>query len=103
MVNYFAIIFSLTLSHISLLQGKCDSKTTSHHDNKGMLISDQDLSLLTHLSEDDIRHLQSVGKDAQAARKQFILKDDQEAIWDHLQSLRGDRIDFVLDNCALSF
>jgi hypothetical protein len=67
-----------------------------------VLITDQDLSLLTHLSEDDIRHLQSVGKDAQAARKQFILKDDQEAIWNHLQSLRGDQIDFVLDNCALS-
>jgi len=57
-----------------------------------------DLSLLTHLSEDDIRHLQSVGKDAQAARKQFILKDDQEVIWNQLKSLRGDRIDFVLDN-----
>jgi len=57
-----------------------------------------DLSLLTHLSEDDIRHLQSVGKEAQAARKQFILKDDQEAIWNHVQSLRGDRIDFILDN-----
>jgi hypothetical protein len=67
-----------------------------------VLITDQDLSLLTHLSEDDIRHLQSVGKDAQAARKKFILKDDQEAIWNHLQSLRSDRIDFVLDNCALS-
>jgi len=62
-----------------------------------------DLSLLTHLSQDDICHLQSVGKDAQAARKQFILKDDQEAVWNHLQSLRGDRIDFVLDNCASLF
>ena len=68
-----------------------------------MLIVDQDLSLLTHLSEDDIHHLQSVGKDAQAARKQFILKDDQEAIWNHIQSLRGDQIDFVLDNCAFPF
>jgi damage-control phosphatase, subfamily III len=68
-----------------------------------VLIVDQDLSLLTHLSEDDIHHLQSVGKDAQAARKQFILKDDQEAIWNHIQSLRGDQVDFVLDNCAPSF
>lgn len=68
-----------------------------------MLITNKDLSLLTNLSEDDIHHLQSVGKDAQAARKKFILKDDQEVIWNHLQSLRGDRIDFVLDNCALSF
>lgn len=58
----------------------------------------QDLSLLTHISQDDIKHLQSVGKDAQAARKQFILKDDQVQVWKHVQSLRDARIDFVLDN-----
>jgi len=68
-----------------------------------MLIADKDLSLLTHLSQDDIRHLQSVGKDAQVARQQFILKDDQEAVWNHLQSLQGDRIDFILDNCTSLF
>jgi len=54
--------------------------------------------LLTHISQDDIKHLQSVGKDAQAARKQFILKDDQAEVWKHVQSLRDARIDFVLDN-----
>ena len=68
-----------------------------------MLIIDQDLSLLTHLSQDEIHHLQSVGRDAQAARQQFILKDDQEAVWKHLQSLQGDRVDFILDNCASFF
>ncbi|KAF5375354.1 hypothetical protein D9615_008020 [Tricholomella constricta] len=57
-----------------------------------------DLSLLTHMSPDDIRHLQSVGKDAQAARQQFILKDDQEQLWKHLSSLKDGRVDFVLDN-----
>ncbi|KIK09488.1 hypothetical protein K443DRAFT_82818 [Laccaria amethystina LaAM-08-1] len=59
-----------------------------------------DLSLLTHISQDDIKHLQSVGKDAQAARKQFILKDDQAEVWKHVQSLRDARIDFVLDNAG---
>jgi hypothetical protein len=58
----------------------------------------QDLSLLTHLSQDDILHLQSVGKEAQASRTKFILKDDQDAAWSHLQTLENSRIDFILDN-----
>jgi hypothetical protein len=56
------------------------------------------LSLLTHLSPSDIEHLQSVGKDAQEARKEFILKDDQEKVWKHLKTLKDRRIDIVLDN-----
>ncbi|KAK0478781.1 DUF89 domain-containing protein [Armillaria novae-zelandiae] len=60
----------------------------------------QDLSLLTNLSSSDIEHLQAVGKDAQAAREAFILKDDQEPVWNHLKSLKGERIDFVLDNAG---
>lgn len=57
--------------------------------------------MLTHLSHDDIQHLQTVGRDAQAARAEFILKDDQEKVWQHLASLAGkkdSRVDFVLDN-----
>ena len=60
--------------------------------------------MLTHLSHDDIQHLQTVGKDAQAARAEYILRDDQEKVWTHLTSLRGkadSRIDFVLDNGLL--
>ncbi|KAF7980392.1 hypothetical protein HWV62_38190 [Athelia sp. TMB] len=62
-----------------------------------------DLSLLTHLTPEDIAHLQTVGKDAQEARKEFILLDDQKAVWAHLQSLKGQRVDFVLDNCKPGF
>jgi Damage-control phosphatase ARMT1-like domain len=58
----------------------------------------QDLSLLTHLSSIDIEQLQSVGKEAQAERQKFILKDDQERVWQHLKSVKGGRVDFVLDN-----
>jgi hypothetical protein len=58
----------------------------------------QDLSLLTHLSSTDIERLQSVGKEAQAERQKFILKDDQERVWRHLKSIKGGRVDFVLDN-----
>ncbi|KAF7430965.1 hypothetical protein PC9H_006680 [Pleurotus ostreatus] len=60
----------------------------------------QDLSLLTHLTQSDIEHLQTVGKDAQTARKEFILRDDQEAAWKHLETLHNSRIDFVLDNAG---
>ncbi|KAH9893939.1 DUF89 domain-containing protein [Cubamyces lactineus] len=62
-----------------------------------------DLSMLTHLSHDDIQHLQTVGRDAQAARAEYILKDDQEKVWQHLASLaskKDSRVDFVLDNAG---
>ncbi|KZP30085.1 DUF89 domain-containing protein [Athelia psychrophila] len=59
-----------------------------------------DLSLLTHLTPDDIAHLQTVGKEAQEARKEFILRDDQADVWAHLQSLKDQRVDFVLDNAG---
>lgn len=61
----------------------------------------QDLSLLTHLSTSDIEHLQTVGKEAQAARSNFILRDDQEDVWNHVKSLTQGRVDFVLDNGEL--
>ncbi|KAJ7468594.1 DUF89 domain-containing protein [Mycena latifolia] len=59
-----------------------------------------DLSLLTHLSSADIENLQTVGKDAQAAREEFILRDDQEKVWSHVKSLTNGRVDFVLDNAG---
>ncbi|KAJ7239980.1 DUF89 domain-containing protein [Mycena haematopus] len=59
-----------------------------------------DLSLLTHMSSSDIEHLQTVGKDAQAARAEFILRDDQEKVWSHVKSLSNGRVDFVLDNAG---
>ena len=58
----------------------------------------QDLSLLTHLSASDIDRLQSVGRDAQTARQHFILRDDQDKVWEHISALKNARIDFVLDN-----
>ena len=60
----------------------------------------QDLSLLTHMTHEDIQHLQSVGKEAQQARQEFILKDDQNAVWEHVKTLKDARVDFVLDNGA---
>ncbi|KAI5985078.1 DUF89 domain-containing protein [Pisolithus albus] len=67
-----------------------------------------DLSLLTHLTPSDIEHLQTVGRDAQQARKEFILKDDQDAVWEHIKGLKPQagtaaRCDFVLDNVLTSW
>jgi len=59
-----------------------------------------DLSLLTHLTQEDMSHLQTVGRDAQEVRKEFILRDDQNAVWAHLKRLKGGRVDFVLDNAG---
>lgn len=86
------------------LQGKCyrDCSYDCRHSTDSDFIF-QDLSLLTHLSQADIQHLQSVGKDAQAARQQFILRDDEEPVWKHIQTLKDGRVDFVLDNCMLWF
>jgi damage-control phosphatase, subfamily III len=61
--------------------------------------------LLTHLSHDDLATLQTVGKDAQAARREYILKDDQDQVIKYLESLQGKdaQVDFVLDNGANPF
>jgi damage-control phosphatase, subfamily III len=52
------------------------------------------------MSHDDIAHLQTVGKDAQAERLKYILKDDQDLVISYLESLTDHdaRVDFVLDN-----
>jgi hypothetical protein len=50
------------------------------------------------MTPEDIEHLQTIGRDAQDARKEFILKDDQSAAWEHITTLKDARIDFVLDN-----
>ncbi|GAA5874927.1 hypothetical protein JCM8547_003613 [Rhodosporidiobolus lusitaniae] len=52
-----------------------------------------DLSLLTNLSHDEIKQLQSVERG-----QHFLLKNDFAAVWEHLSSLEAARIDFVLDN-----
>ncbi|EIW76695.1 DUF89 domain-containing protein [Coniophora puteana RWD-64-598 SS2] len=57
-----------------------------------------DLSLLTHMSHEDIERLQTVGKEAQQARKEFILLDNQDEAWEHISKLKGGRCDIVLDN-----
>ncbi|KAH9019181.1 hypothetical protein EDB85DRAFT_2075854 [Lactarius pseudohatsudake] len=54
--------------------------------------------LLTNMTPEDIEHLQMIGRDAQNARKEFILKDDQDAAWQHITTLKDARIDFILDN-----
>ncbi len=85
----------------SVIQGKCNCWSRNSWTSTNLMTCTQDLSLLTHLSHDDIAHLQTVGREAQEARKKFILKDGQDFVWNHLRTLEGKdaRVDFVLDNC----
>jgi damage-control phosphatase, subfamily III len=84
-------------------EGKCDREAESYHLKRWnspnlFLLCLQDLSLLPNLTASDLAHLQSVGREAQEARQKFILRDDQEAVWQHVMSMKDGRVDFVLDN-----
>lgn len=58
-----------------------------------------DLSLLTSLTHEELQALQSVERGAD-----FVLKDDLELVWNHLNNGKGNgRIDFVLDNVSRRF
>jgi len=59
-----------------------------------------DLSLLINMSEDDIKKLQSTGGDHLAATEKNILGNHLEDLWDTVKSLKGGRVDFVLDNAG---
>lgn len=54
-----------------------------------------DLSLLTSLTHADIVQLQSGSAAAKAGN---ILVNDLGVCWQHLSSLKGGRLDFILDN-----
>ncbi|KAG8842405.1 hypothetical protein FRC20_004424, partial [Serendipita sp. 405] len=49
------------------------------------------------MTHSDIQKLQTVSKDEQAERAQYILLDNGEMAWDQLQKSRN-RVDMVLDN-----
>lgn len=57
-----------------------------------------DLSLLVDIKYEDLQKLQAVGKQAQKEQEEKILRNDFPKIWDHLKSLKGGRVDIVLDN-----
>lgn len=59
-----------------------------------------DLSLLIDMTEDDIKALQSTGGDHLAATEKNILGNDLHALADYVLSLKGGRIDFILDNAG---
>jgi hypothetical protein len=55
-----------------------------------------DLSLLTSLSHDEIKQLQSVERGSK-----FLLKNDLGAVWEHVKGLKDARVDIVFDNVRL--
>lgn len=54
----------------------------------------------------DIQKLQSVGGSQSAESAAFILRNDLEAAWGRVSSLKKEknaRVDIVLDNCMCGF
>jgi hypothetical protein len=81
------------------LWGNATVSIVSHHplSNLNVHLRLQDLSLLTNMTHADIQKLQTVSKDEQTARAQYILLDNGEQAWDQLRKSR-DRVDIILDN-----
>lgn len=59
-----------------------------------------DLSLLINMTEEDIKNLQSTGGAHLADTEKNILGNDLSKLWDHVSTLKGGRVDFVLDNAG---
>lgn len=57
-----------------------------------------DLSLLTNMTEEDIKRLQAIEKEKLAEQLQFIVVNHIDQVWDKLKHMQNARIDFVLDN-----
>jgi hypothetical protein len=54
------------------------------------------------MTEEDIKKLQSTGGDALAATEKNILGNDLNTLAEYVTSIKGGRIDFVLDNAGMS-
>ncbi|CAO3610807.1 unnamed protein product [Cunninghamella blakesleeana] len=57
-----------------------------------------DLSLLTNMTEEDIKRLQATEKEKLAEQLKFVLVNNIDQVWNKLKDLQNGRIDFVLDN-----
>lgn len=57
-----------------------------------------DLSLLTNMTEEDIKRLQATEKEKLAEQLKFVLVNHIDQVWNKLKDLQNGRIDFVLDN-----
>jgi len=59
-----------------------------------------DLSLLINMTEEDIKKLQSTGGEHLADTEKNILGNHMDKLWNLVGSMKGGRIDFVLDNAG---
>ncbi|KAH9821336.1 hypothetical protein DFH28DRAFT_588460 [Melampsora americana] len=59
-----------------------------------------DLSLLINMTEEDIKNLQSTGGAHLADTEKNILGNDLTKLWEHVSTLKGGRVDFILDNAG---
>ena len=58
------------------------------------------MSLLIDMTEEDIKKLQSTGGEHLSATEKNILGNDLDKITEKVASMKGGRIDFVLDNAG---
>ncbi|KAI8098800.1 uncharacterized protein BX664DRAFT_271635 [Halteromyces radiatus] len=57
-----------------------------------------DLSLLTNMTEDDIKRLQAIEKEKLAEQLNYIVVNHIDQVWKKLKHLEKGRVDFILDN-----
>ncbi|KAI9031698.1 hypothetical protein CLU79DRAFT_785152 [Phycomyces nitens] len=57
-----------------------------------------DLSLLTNMTEEDIKRLQATEKHRLEEQRKFIVVDHIDKLWEQLETLENGKIEFVLDN-----
>lgn len=57
-----------------------------------------DLSLLVDLNYADLQKLQAIGAAAHREQAAHILRDDLPRVWELLKTVKGGRVDIVMDN-----
>ncbi|CAG8651490.1 17155_t:CDS:2, partial [Cetraspora pellucida] len=62
-----------------------------------------DLSLLTNLSDDDVKKLQDLGTKRLEELEKNILANDLEKAWNYISENSNARIDIILDNAGFEF
>jgi len=97
----FGAVFELShkFSKLVKVQSEEDSQIWFHELMQVCLWGNaHDLSLLTNMSQEDIRNLQATGKEKLEEQEKNIVVNDLEKVWSHVKNLKDARIDFVLDN-----
>lgn len=97
----FGAVFELSHKFSKLIdvQSEEDSQILFHELMQVCLWGNaHDLSLLTNMTEDDIRNLQATDKEKLEEQEKNIVVNDLDKVWNRVKDLKDARVDFVLDN-----